>query len=56
MRRDSRLMRGDGPTIFAQVKHGVGVADILELLTAEYTSMQQQHGKPKRQCTEKAPA
>src|SRR4026209_2089241 len=28
MDRDSKKMRGDGPTIFAQVTHGVGVAEI----------------------------
>ncbi len=25
MSRDARRMRGDGPVVFAQVKHGVGV-------------------------------
>ena len=29
MERDSRKMRGDGPFIFAQVKHGVGVDEII---------------------------
>jgi len=29
MDRDSRLMRGDGPFVFAQVKHGVGLPQIL---------------------------
>mmetsp|Transcript_700 Transcript_700/g.733 ORF Transcript_700/g.733 Transcript_700/m.733 type:complete len:267 (+) Transcript_700:102-902(+) len=28
MDRDSKKMRGDGPTVFAQVKHGVAVDDI----------------------------
>jgi urease accessory protein len=28
MARDSRQMRGDGPFLFAQVKHGIGVPDI----------------------------
>jgi urease accessory protein len=28
MERDSRAMRGDGPFVFAQVKHGVGVDEI----------------------------
>ena len=32
MRRDAKLMRGDGPVVFAQVKHGVGVDDILALV------------------------
>jgi len=30
MDRDSRKMRGDGPFVFAQVKHGEGVAAIIE--------------------------
>jgi len=30
MDRDSRLMRGDGPFLFAQVKHGAGVDAIAE--------------------------
>lgn len=30
MERDSRAMRGDGPVIFAQVKHGAGVQQIAE--------------------------
>src|SRR6187401_2506504 len=30
MERDSRLMRGNGPFIFAQVKHGVGVGEIID--------------------------
>ncbi|MSU35655.1 MAG: urease accessory protein UreG [Pedosphaera sp.] len=30
MERDSRRMRGDGPFVFAQVKHGVGVHDIVQ--------------------------
>jgi urease accessory protein len=29
MDRDSRAMRGDGPFIFAQIKNGVGVADVI---------------------------
>lgn len=29
MERDARRMRGQGPTIFAQVKHGEGVPDIV---------------------------
>ena len=29
MKRDAALMRGEGPTIFAQVKHGVAVDDII---------------------------
>ena len=34
MERDARAMRGDGPTIFAQVKHGVGVEQIAEHVLA----------------------
>ena len=30
MDRDARKMRGAGPTIFAAVKHGDGIADIVE--------------------------
>lgn len=30
MDRDAKLMRGDGPTIFAQVKNSVGVEDIIK--------------------------
>jgi len=30
MRRDSLKMRGDGPFIFAQVKHGVGLEEIVD--------------------------
>lgn len=29
MDRDARLMRGDGPFLFAQVKHGVGLEEIV---------------------------
>jgi urease accessory protein len=29
MERDARRMRGDGPFVFAQVKHGVGVPEII---------------------------
>jgi urease accessory protein len=30
MERDSRAMRGDGPFVFAQLKHGVGVDEIID--------------------------
>ena len=30
MERDARAMRGDGPFLFAQVRHGVGVAEIVK--------------------------
>ncbi|MGN6507126.1 MAG: urease accessory protein UreG [Tepidisphaeraceae bacterium] len=32
MARDARKMRGDGPTVFAQVKNGVGLDDIIRAL------------------------
>ena len=32
MARDAQKMRGDGPTIFAQVKHMVGVPEIAKLI------------------------
>jgi urease accessory protein len=35
MKRDAEKMRGDGPTVFAQVKHGVAVDEIADhILTA----------------------
>jgi urease accessory protein len=30
MRRDSLKMRGEGPFVFAQVKHGVGLDEIID--------------------------
>jgi len=36
MDRDSRLMRGDGPFVFAQVRNGEGVAEIVEYVTAAW--------------------
>jgi urease accessory protein len=30
MERDARLMRGNGPFVFAQVRHGIGVDSIIE--------------------------
>jgi urease accessory protein len=30
MERDTKAMRGDGPFVFAQVKHGVGVDEIID--------------------------
>ena len=32
MDRDAKKMRGDGPTVFAQVKNMVGVADIADYI------------------------
>jgi urease accessory protein len=40
MDRDARRMRGEGPTVFAQVMHGVGVPDIAEHLLRAYASRQ----------------
>ena len=34
MDRDARRMRGDGPFVFAQVKHGVGVETIVDHVLA----------------------
>ena len=40
MARDAAVMRGDGPTIFAQVKHGVGVDGIIaQVLTARLQAL-----------------
>ncbi|TFY61055.1 hypothetical protein EVJ58_g4750 [Rhodofomes roseus] len=36
MDRDSKLMRGDGPTVFASVKEGKGVQDIIDLILAAW--------------------
>ncbi|CAM9380294.1 unnamed protein product [Choristocarpus tenellus] len=36
MRRESKVMRGDGDTVFAQVKHNVGVDRIKSLIIAAY--------------------
>jgi urease accessory protein len=38
MDRDAKRMRGDGPVVFAQVKHGQGVAEIVEHILAEMRS------------------
>ena len=32
MARDSKRMRGNGPFVFTQVKHGVGIDEIVELI------------------------
>ena len=45
MDRDARKMRGAGPTVFAQVTHGVGVEEIaLQLLRAAGKAIQSQAG------------
>jgi len=36
MDRDARRMRGDGPTVFAQVKHGKNVEAIIDLILAAW--------------------
>eukprot|EP01041_Mallomonas_annulata_P006701 gene6702-13585_t len=36
MRRDAALMRGDGPVVFSQVKHGPGVEEIVTLVEKAY--------------------
>lgn len=36
MRREAKVMRGEGDTIFAQVKKGVGVGEIKGLILAAY--------------------
>ena len=36
MRREAKVMRGEGDTIFAQVKKGEGVEDIKKLILEGY--------------------
>lgn len=36
MERDSKLLRGDGPTIFTSVRQGTGVDDIVSLVLAAW--------------------
>ena len=36
MERDSKLMRGDGPTVFTSVKQSKGVNDVVELILAAW--------------------
>jgi urease accessory protein len=38
MERDAARMRGTGPTVFAQVKHGGGVDQIIDHITAAWRS------------------
>ncbi|EPS98666.1 hypothetical protein FOMPIDRAFT_1031339 [Fomitopsis schrenkii] len=45
MHRDSKLMRGDGPTIFTSVKEGRGVQDVVDLVLAAWRSAGEP-GKP----------
>lgn len=36
MDRDSKLMRGDGPTIFTSIKNNNGVDDVIALVLAAW--------------------
>jgi urease accessory protein len=36
MERDSKLMRGDGPTLFTSVKKDNGVSDVVDLILAAW--------------------
>ena len=36
MERDSKLMRGDGPTVFTSVRDGKGVDDVVDLILAAW--------------------
>lgn len=36
MERDSKLMRGDGPTVFTSVRHGDKVSDVVDLILAAW--------------------
>jgi urease accessory protein len=36
MARDAKRMRGDGPTVFAQVKNGIGVEEIVKQVVATW--------------------
>lgn len=36
MDRDSKLMRGDGPTLFTSVRDGKGVDDAVDLILAAW--------------------
>ncbi|KAH6911439.1 urease accessory protein ureG [Coprinopsis sp. MPI-PUGE-AT-0042] len=38
MERDSKLMRGDGPTVFTSVKQNTGVEDVISLILAAWKS------------------
>jgi urease accessory protein len=46
MDRDARQMRGDGPTIFAQVKNDVGVDEIVRHVTATWERAVASEDKP----------
>ena len=41
-RRDAKLMRGDGPVVFAQAKHGAGVGEIVDYILQAWKKSQGQ--------------
>jgi urease accessory protein len=45
MARDAKRMRGEGPTIFAQVKNGVGVDEIVKQVVATWERAIQKAGR-----------
>jgi len=45
MSRDAKRMRGEGPTIFAQVKNGVGVDEIVKQVVATWERAIQKAGR-----------
>jgi len=45
MDRDARRMRGDGPVVFAQVKHGVGVDMIVEYVLQSHADCRRMLGE-----------
>jgi urease accessory protein len=45
MARDARAMRGDGPTVFAQVVNGVGVEEIVATVLAASVALVAVDGK-----------
>jgi urease accessory protein len=47
MARDAARMRGDGPTVFAQVTNGVGVEDIVRHLVATWERAVEPAGRAK---------
>eukprot|EP00968_Pinguiococcus_pyrenoidosus_P026904 scaffold7340_cov266-Pinguiococcus_pyrenoidosus.AAC.70 len=45
MERDAKIMRGEGPTVFAQVKHGGGVDEVVQHIK---TALSAQRGPQKK--------
>ena len=39
MARDAHKMRQDGPTLFTQAKHMVGIQEVADLITTSYTEI-----------------